>query len=346
VRLLFATTHGHLPELVGGLQTTTDELAQALQRHGVEVAVLCAALDPNAPPPPADSCAYQVIRAPDPIAALPAIAAALEPSAIVVQTGRNMVRMLVAALDTARPAVVYLHNVEQSELGGVLLPDPDIRYLANSPFTAARWHAAYGLDSAVVPPYVERDAYVTATTRERILFVNPTMQKGVERFFQLAAARPALPFTAVESWTLDPVWRRYCQARAAALGNIAWCAPQHDMRTLYGTTRLLLMPSLWEESYGRTALEVQLSGIPVLASSRGNLVDTIGPGGITVDLHAPLGAWLGALDRLWAEAAAEGAYSVAARAHATRPDADPEHVVARFMDVVERHIAARTTTAA
>jgi glycosyltransferase involved in cell wall biosynthesis len=338
MRLLFATTFGHLPELVGGLQTTTDELLRALQRRGVEVALLCATVDPNSLPPSADACGYQVIRAPDPIAALPAVTAALRPGAIVVQTGTNLVRQLVAALDTGLPAVVYLHNVEQSELGGVLLPDPSILYLANSPFTAARWHAAYGLDSHIVLPYVERDAYVTATTRERVLFVNPTMHKGVERFFQIAAARPALPFIVAESWTLDPVWRRFCQQRAVALGNIEWREPQRDMRVLYGLSRLLLMPSLWEESYGRSAFEVQLSGIPVLASTRGNLVDTVGPGGITVDLHAPLDAWLAALDALWADAATGGAHSAAAQAHARRPEADPDGIVERFIAVVSRHI--------
>jgi len=341
VRLLFATTHGHLPELVGGLQTTTDELGSALQRRGVEVVVLCGVEDPNVVPPPADACAYQVIRAPDPVAALPAVAAALHPSAIVVQTGRNMVRLLVAALDAAQPAVVYLHNVEQSELGGVLLADPSIRYLANSPFTAARWQAAYGIDSDIVLPYVEHDAYVTPTTRERILFINPTVQKGVELFFRLAAARPALPFTVVESWTLDPVWRRFCQERAAGLGNIEWHGPTRDMRALYGRTRLLLMPSLWEEAYGRCVVEAQISGIPTLASSRGNLPDTVGAGGVTVDLHAPLDTWLAALDALWTEAAGVGARSAAARAHATRPEADPNRIVERFMAVVSRHVEAR-----
>jgi len=345
VRLLFATTFGHLPELVGGLQTTTDELARALQRRGVEVALLCRA-DPNSLPPSADSCPYRVIRAPDPVAAVSGVAATLEPSAIVVQTGHNMVRQLVAALDSKRPVLVYLHNVEQAELGGVLLPDPEIAYLANSRFTAARWHAAYGLECDVVPPYVEPAAYVVETTRERILFVNPTMHKGVELFFQMARERPALPFDAVESWTLDPVWRRFCQERAERLGNVAWHAPQRDMRALYATTRVLLMPSLWEETYGRCVHEAQLSGIPVLASSRGNLVDTVGAGGLTVDLHAPLGAWLAALDALWQAGAGEGALSAAARAHAARPEVDPAAVLDRFMAAVMRHVAAcgRATT--
>jgi glycosyltransferase involved in cell wall biosynthesis len=341
MRLLFATTFGHLPELVGGLQTTTDELAHALQRRGIEVAVLCATLEPVSAAPRSDRvCAYQTVRVADPVGALPAVAAALQPDAIVVQTGPSLTKLMVAALDSGLPTAVYLHNVEHAELGGTLLPDPIILYLANSRFTAARWRAAFGIDSHVVPPYVEPDLYLTDTTRERILFINPTMQKGVELFFRIAAARPALPFAAVESWTLDSTWRRFCAERAARLGNIDWLLPTRDMRALYGRARLLLMPSLWEESYGRSVVEVQLSGIPVLASTRGNLIDTVGAGGITVDLHAPLDDWLVALDILWSAAAAEGACSAAARAHAGRAEAAPDVIVERFVDLLSRHARA------
>jgi len=340
MRLLFATTFGHLPELVGGLQTTTDELAHALQRREIDVAVLCETLDQPAAGLRSDSaCFYPTIRAPDSVGALPAVAAALRPDAIVVQTGPNLARLVAAALDSGLPTAVYLHNVELGELGGTLLPDPRILYVANSPFTAARWRAAFGVESQVVLPYIERATYVTESTREHILFVNPTMPKGVELFFRIAAARPGLPFAVVESWTLDPAWRRFCVERAARLGNIEFLTPTRDMRALYARTRLLLMPSLWEESYGRSVTEAQLSGIPTLASTRGNLIDTVGAGGLTVDLHAPLDDWLVALDGLWS-AAAEGPYSVAARAHASRPEAAPDGIVDRFVTLLSRHAEA------
>ncbi len=340
MRLLFATTFGHLPELVGGLQTSTDELAHALLRRGIDVVVLCGVADDAPAATRTDRiCGYQVIRAADPIAALPAVATAAQVDAIVVQTSHGLSRLLIAALDSERPIAVYLHNVEHAELHGTLLPDPAILYLANSPFTAARWRVGCGIESHVVPPYVERAAYPTDSTRERILFINPTFQKGVELFFQIAAARPALAFTAIESWSLEPVWRRFCQERATGLGNIEWSPPVRDPQALYGRAGLLLMPSLWEESYGRSVVEAQLAGIPVLASRRGNLADTVGPGGATIALHAPLAAWLEALDALWADRA--GTVSAAARAHANRPDLAPDTIVDRFLDLLTRHMQAQ-----
>lgn len=337
MRILFASTFGHLPDVVGGLQTTTDELCRALERRGITVAVLCGAIDDAVVPRADRLCGYQVIRAPEPADALPAVVAAFQPSAIVVQTGPELVRLLVAALETKRPTAVYLHNVEQNEIGGVLLPDPAILFLANSPFTAARWHVAFGLEAAVVPPYVEPAGYIASPAGRAALFVNPTVPKGVERFFQLAAARPALPFTVVESWSLAPAWRRFCQERAAALGNVTWLAPTRDMRPLYAAARVLLMPSLWEETYGRTVVEAQLNGLPVLGSTRGNLPDTIGPGGLVLDVHAPLDAWAAALDRLWADADGDGAFAAAARRHAARPEIAPDIVLERFVALVAGH---------
>lgn len=336
MRLLFATMFGHLPEMVGGQQTTIDELAQALQRRGVDVAVLCASHEAAAR---GHACDYRIFRVADPASALAAVTAGFRPDAIVVQSGHGVVRLLVAALDTGVPTAVYLHNVEESELGGVLLPDPGIRYLANSSFTAARWHAAFGLDCVIVPPYVEPARYETATTRDRVLFVNPTVHKGVEHVFRLAAARSAIPFAIVESWALDPMWRRFCLERAARLANLEWLPVTDDMRALYARTRVLLMPSVWEEAYGRSVVEAQLSGIPALASTRGNLIDTVGPGGLTVDLHAPLDAWTAALDRLWTDEG--GRLAAAARAHARRTEIDPQHILERFMAVVTRHIEGR-----
>lgn len=68
-----------------------------------------------------------------------------------------------------------------------------------------------------------------------------------------------------------------------------------DMRAVYTRARTLLMPSLWEESYGRTVVEAQISGIPVVASKRGALPEVMGAGGLLVDAHAPISEWERAL---------------------------------------------------
>jgi glycosyltransferase involved in cell wall biosynthesis len=341
MRVLFASVYPHLPEVIGGLQTTTDDLCTALIGMGVEAAVLCglkehaSALSDRRPQKDSD-LGYPVFRVADPIKDLALLVAAWEPSIIVVQSGTTLVPMVLAALATGKPTAVYLHNVETHQLGGTLVPDPAILYLSNSDFTAQRWRALCGIDSTVVPPLVLPERYFVSTRGDRVLFVNPTPIKGVEIMFALAAACPDIPFLVSESWGLDPNWRAYCLNRAAVLPNIEWSGPTRDMRPVYARSRTLLMPSLWEEAFGRTVVEAQINAIPVVASNRGALPDTVGAGGVLVDAHAPIDHWARALREAFMPSARYDQLSDQARHQAFQTAAAPL-MLGRFLSALAGH---------
>jgi len=318
MRVLFASTHPHLPEIRGGLQTTTHDLCLAIQETGGEAEVLCGRSEyddaTGGDAPLADaSLGYPVVRAADPVRSIAQIAREFDATAIVVQSGPDLARLLVASLDTGRPTAAYLHNVEPHQVGGNLVADPQILYFANSDFTARRWAALSGIACRVIPPVVRAEGVLAGATGGHVLFVNPVALKGVEFLFALAAACPELPFLVVESWNLNPAWRRYCRIRARALGNVRWLPATDDMRPVYAEARLLLMPSIWEEAFGRTVIEAQLNGLPVLASNRGALPEVVGDGGVTLDPHGPFDAWVSALREMhaaperWSVLAAEKA---------------------------------------
>ena len=319
MRVLFVSNYPHLPEIRGGLQTTTHDLCLAVQALGAHAAVLCGmdehgrAREDGASTAFDDSLGDRTLRAHSPDQALPRVAGAWDATAIVVQSGTALAPMVRSSLQTGRATAVYLHNVETHQLGGMLVPDPSLLYLANSRFTAERWRALCGLSCAVIPPVVALDSYLAGpggqsspdkhggTKGDKVLFVNPVPIKGVELMFALAAACPELPFLVVESWNLEPHWRAHCRHRAQQLGNVQWCAATADMRPVYAQSRVLLMPSVWEESFGRTVVEAQLNGLPVLASARGALPEIVGAGGLTLEPHAPTQAWASALRRLYVD---------------------------------------------
>ena len=58
-----------------------------------------------------------------------------------------------------------------------------------------------------------------------------------------------------------------------------------DPRKFYAATKLLLMPSLMENA-GFVAMEAMTNGIPVLASNRGGLPETIGDAAPMIDIPA------------------------------------------------------------
>jgi glycosyltransferase involved in cell wall biosynthesis len=170
--------------------------------------------------------------------------------------------------------------------------------------------------------------------------VNPTLMKGVEIFFRLAEARPGIPFIAVESWDITDEWRLTLANRARALGNVELWHSAADIHPAYRRARLVLMPSIHEETYGRIVAEAQVSGIPALCSDRGALRETGGEGALYVDVDSPIEAWLAALDRMW-DAAAYGAFSAAARRQAARPERQPDTIVDDLIAVLEAFQAGR-----
>lgn len=349
MRVLFVSDYPHLPDIKGGLQTTTHDLCLAMGVMGVEVAVLCgiSKLDEpdNAAAPDIGqqsfsdkSLGYLCMRATSPAAALPLAAAAWNASVIVVQSGTALSRMVLASLQTGRATAVYLHNVEAHQIGGALVPDPSLLFLANSAFTAARWRALCGLHCHVIEPVVRADNYLSLGSGDaggkKVLFVNPTPIKGLELMFALAAYCPDLPFLVVESWDIEPTWRTHCQQRARALGNMEWLRSQADMRPVYAQAKVLLMPSVWEESFGRTVLEAQLNGIPVLASNRGALPETVGNGGLTVNPHEVIEVWARALRDLLGR---HESFSAAARHRAMAHAAATPLITAQLMSLLAKH---------
>jgi glycosyltransferase involved in cell wall biosynthesis len=53
--------------------------------------------------------------------------------------------------------------------------------------------------------------------------------------------------------------------------NIEIVAPADDIDEIFCRTRVLLMPSLWDETFGFSCVDAMLRGIPVLASDVGGL---------------------------------------------------------------------------
>lgn len=202
---------------------------------------------------------------------------------------------------------------------------PVAAFLCNGNFSGTRWCRDVDLiltDShATAQLYAERDglnvipigafidpAPVVAKShsRQNILFVNPSLEKGAAIVCQLAMMlehkRPDITFEIVES---RGSWRDLVKQISSKSGqpreeltNVLLTPNTSDMRPLYGRARLLLAPSLWWESFGRVAAEAVINGIPVIHSGSGGLVEVVGNAGIRVsfppELHkAPYSGLLG-----------------------------------------------------
>jgi glycosyltransferase involved in cell wall biosynthesis len=100
-----------------------------------------------------------------------------------------------------------------------------------------------------------------------VTMINPCELKGVSIFIGLARAFPDIEFAAVPTWGAD----QFLIDRLGAMSNVRILKAANDIEEILGQTRILLVPSLWPETFGYVVPEAMLRGIPVLASDIGGL---------------------------------------------------------------------------
>lgn len=165
--------------------------------------------------------------------------------------------------------------------------------LTDSEATASRYARTRGYQPVAVGAFVEPARVLAGSHRpERILFINPTLEKGVAVVIRLAMLlekqRPDIVFEVVES---RGNWSEMLRQISAAMGqprealdNVVVTPTSSDMRPIYGRARLLLAPSLWWESSGRVVVEAMLNGIPAIVTDNGGMPEMMGDAGITLKL--------------------------------------------------------------
>jgi glycosyltransferase involved in cell wall biosynthesis len=102
-----------------------------------------------------------------------------------------------------------------------------------------------------------------------VTMINPSAVKGISIFIELATRFPGLSFAALPGWGTTSSDLRALQA----LPNVRLLPNVKQIGTVFGQTRVLLMPSLWYEGFGMTVVEAMLHGIPALASDSGGLAE-------------------------------------------------------------------------
>lgn len=89
-------------------------------------------------------------------------------------------------------------------------------------------------------------------------------------------------------------------------------------RELLARSRVIVVPSQWEEPFGRIAVEAMANGIPVLASWTGGLKEVVGATALRVRNFREPAAWTRALRQLLSSEAARDANARSGRARAQR----------------------------
>jgi glycosyltransferase involved in cell wall biosynthesis len=353
MRLLFATHRGHIPERTGGGQQSIHALLRLLMDRGyVCEAVVGLQSGPR----------LHVMRLIRQLSRRPCCAWTDRRNGYATfRTPEPLVQPFVRArFSTARPDVVvadfaHTNEVAEDAVGQgiptllrvisigcverrVAIPRHKLLLTyANSAFVAERLRAVYGIEAPVIYPIVIHNQYrAIRRTPDFVTFVNPIEIKGVRVAVEIARRLSARRFLFVEGIPLNGPDRARLGARIAELGNVTFVGPQRDMRSVYARTSVLMVPSQWEEPFGRVVLEAQVNGIPVIAHDIGGLPESVGVGGILIPRGAPAAEWADAIDAVLSSPARVSSLSAAALANVHRPEFEPDRLVDRFLRLVDR----------
>ncbi|SIR63946.1 Glycosyl transferases group 1 [Natronorubrum thiooxidans] len=206
------------------------------------------------------------------------------------------------------PSFGHVKNISQTDIGGQIQYPflhknfHDYKHatknathtIANSKFTANKINELFDTDSTIIYPPIKPDQYrVKYDSTGYITMVNPRAEyKGADIFLDIASV-----FQSEEFLLVGPISSSTIKERAQQMGNVThwgWC---EDMRDAYSKTKLVIVPSRVEESFGRIPAEAMVSGIPCVVSDRGGLPEVVGRTGEVVDEVESIDHWEVAIRR-------------------------------------------------
>lgn len=193
--------------------------------------------------------------------------------------------------------------------------------LAVSQHTAEYLRSTHKRESLITPPLVDPARVVDSNEKRNnpyVLMFNTLRRKGAHTFSRIAELMPDRRFAIVSGWNIlknrhgfDPTkLERMCESLGIEYsgsgpeivdtfpGNVDILPPSTTVRDIYREARLLLVPSVWEETFGRVAIEGFYNRIPVIASAVGGLQEHAHQGGIVIEDFENAHAWKHEIERL------------------------------------------------
>lgn len=186
---------------------------------------------------------------------------------------------------------------------------------------------------------LNRARVVAADPEPRYLTcVNPVPAKGLPVLarivLELGRKRPDIPMLIVDGRGGADLLAG-CGLDLSGVASLHRMANTPDPRDFWRVSRAVLVPSLWRENAALVAREALCNGLPVLASDRGALPETLGDAGFlftlpprctpesgAVPTAREVAPWVATVERLWDDPDFEAEHRERARLEARRWDDD------------------------
>lgn len=145
--------------------------------------------------------------------------------------------------------------------------------VCNSKYISGELREIYNKDSIISYPFIDeirlkieyQKALEKHTEKKFIVFVGDAVIKGLKIAEKLANSMPERQFM---------FFSRFVNT-ASTKKNVTWMPWQKNEVDIYKYARVVIVPSIWNEAYGRVSREAFILGIPVLVSNIGGLPESV-----------------------------------------------------------------------
>ena len=144
--------------------------------------------------------------------------------------------------------------------------------ISNSNFMAEKLMLLYNKKSYVEYPFVDEtrlkndfSKFKNKIKNKGVVFIGDSPIKGLEIAKEIASLMPRTNFY---------FFSRFISS-TKKIKNISWMAWKKNEVDIYKYAKVVIVPSICEEGYGRVSREAFLLNIPVLVSNRGGLPETV-----------------------------------------------------------------------
>jgi glycosyltransferase involved in cell wall biosynthesis len=349
-KILIVVPKAFLPQLTGGLEISANEIAQLCIQQGFDVHVAAGSLGGKVnrffervrrkmfkaysnTKVLNNITIYNELWHP---AGLSQLINKLKPQAILFFTsGTDDVTKKI--IETNLPTAIFLYGVKMSPQLRTADSMKKCEFICESNFIAMEAKSQLGVNTRKIGPVLLKEKYAVDVTGQKILVVNPNPKKGGEIILRIAKSMPHRNFLVVGGWQHEIVNDENFDIESGLnlLENVERLPNVVDMRAIFEQSYCLLMPCVGREAYGRIAAEAQISGLPVIASSQGALVETVGEGGITIDYLSPIKTWVSILESLFCDPSLYAELSLLAKKESNKAERKTSHINEQLAKLID-----------
>jgi len=213
----------------------------------------------------------------------------MELSEKVLEIGANYgIKTVLFIHDVMKTTYNYLEAAEKYKCSLVIF---------NSYFCQSKFKNFEG-KSLVIYPLIgnckPNNIVVDRTKNKYITMINPIRIKGGQLLKKIIEIMQDQKFLIVEGWYDSKI----DNISFDGYPNVISLSSQINMSKVYGKTKLLLVPTKIEEGFGRVVVEAQAYGIPVIASNKGGLKESVGLGGYNIENINNVQDWINKIDKV------------------------------------------------